>query len=151
MQLHSTKTQNEDFMLKQEKQQTQDYGNEPFIYAANLNLDELIEWLKTELATLSHRKEWLSITLEEIGNLNKRLASLEKVNQILSGSLRLSQESNLLSSANQYQTQLRLMLSDLRNSVLSLEDFQGLDLSEEQKQATLKKQTQAQKAEHDNE
>ncbi|WGM04168.1 hypothetical protein [Arsenophonus nasoniae] len=61
--MQSTRSKNhyddDDFKLKSEEDQTQDYGNEPFIYTASLSLEALIEWLKTELATLSDLKERL--------------------------------------------------------------------------------------------
>ncbi|WGL96517.1 hypothetical protein QE207_08250 [Arsenophonus nasoniae] len=136
---------------KPEGQQTLPYGNEPFIYTASLSLEALIEWLKTELATLSDLKERLLYISGCAEHFEQQIMRLEGFNERLPRSLRQSPMSSLFSSANQYQLQLRSMLDHLRSSGLTPKDFQGLGLSEEQKQAILMKQTQAQKAEHDNE
>ncbi|HGJ5878922.1 MAG TPA: hypothetical protein ACHBZ9_07605, partial [Arsenophonus nasoniae] len=131
--MQSTSSKNhydDDFKLKSEEDQTQDYGNEPFIYAASLSLEALIKWLKTELATLSDLKERLFYISGCAEHFEQQIMRLEGFNERLPRSLRQSPMSSLFSSANQYQSQLCSMLFHLRSSGLTPKDFQGLGISE---------------------
>ncbi|WGM00046.1 hypothetical protein QE210_09010 [Arsenophonus nasoniae] len=131
--MQSTSSKNhydDDFKLKSEEDQTQDYGNEPFIYAASLSLEALIKWLKTELATLSDLKERLFYISGCAEHFEQQIMRLGGFNERLPRSLRQSPMSSLFSSANQYQSQLCSMLFHLRSSGLTPKDFQGLGISE---------------------
>lgn len=130
--MQSTSSKNhydDDVNLKSEKDQTQDYGNEPFIYAASLSLEALIKWLRIELATLSDLKERLFYISGCAEHFEQQIMRLEGFNERLPRSLRQSPMSSLFSSASQYQLQLRSMLDHLRSSGLNPKDFQGLGLS----------------------
>ncbi|HGJ5881898.1 hypothetical protein [Arsenophonus sp.] len=119
--MQSTRSKNhydDNVNLKSKEDQTQDYGNEPFIYAASLSLEELITWLKTELATLSDLKERLFYISGCAEHFEQQIMRLGGVNERLPRSLRQSPMSSLFSSANQYQSQLCSMLFHLLSPIM---------------------------------
>nr|WP_274728215.1 hypothetical protein [Xenorhabdus bovienii] len=115
-------------------QQSLPCGDKPFIYAANLNLYELIAWLKDELDTLNRREETLYAISKAVESLECTINSLV-THQPLSESVHLSQESNLFLDSNQCQMRLCSALNHLRSFGLSEIDFPGRGLSEEQRQS----------------
>ncbi|BET98130.1 hypothetical protein TCT1_30510 [Xenorhabdus sp. TCT-1] len=115
-------------------QQSLPCGDKPFIYAANLNLYELIAWLQNEINALNRRERALCIISKTVDSLELEINSLV-THQPFSESVHLSQESNLLLDSNQCQMRLCSALNYLRSFGLSEVDFPGQGLSEEQRQS----------------
>lgn len=86
-------------------QQSLPCGDKPFIYAANLNLYELIAWLKDELDTLRRREETLYTLSKVVESLERTISSLV-AHRPFSECVHLSQESNLLLDSSQCQMRL---------------------------------------------
>ncbi len=121
--------------MKNEGQQAPPYGNTPFIYAGNLNLPELIEWLDSQLRSVKSRSRYLSFALCEVESLINQFDFLAS-HQVVPESILLSQGSNLLLDSNQCLQLFGSALYHLRNSGLTKEDFPGKALLEEQKQSS---------------
>ncbi|MEQ5041370.1 hypothetical protein ABN115_20420 [Providencia rettgeri] len=118
-----------------EGQQTLPYGDTPFIYAAKLNLPELVKWLGEQLRDVESRSNYLSFALCEVESLINQFDFLAS-HQVVPESILLSQGSNLLLDSNQCLQLFGSALYHLRNSGLTKEDFPGKALLEEQKQSS---------------
>lgn len=120
--------------MKNEGQQALPYGDTPFIYAAKLNLPELVKWLGEQLRSVESRSNYLYFALSEVESLINQFDFLAS-HQVVPESILLSQGSNLHLDSSQCLQLFGSALYHLRNSGLTKEDFPGKALLKEQKQS----------------
>ena len=113
-------------------QQKSPYSNEPFIYTGNLDLLSLIDWLSHEhdkLIAIRHvitnSKNILNRILEEAGAVIQH--------QSLINNLHHHPNSSLFLDSNQYSNDLGSILSHLNNHELFHKNYQGINISKEEK------------------
>ncbi|MEF0173348.1 hypothetical protein ABM000_16675 [Morganella morganii] len=113
-------------------QQVPPYGDEPFIYSGNLDLDALIRWMEDEANKLKVTRRAIIESRKLLGYLIKEMHGVIQC-QALINNLRHHPDSSLLSDSSQYSRVLNSALSHLNNHELYYKSYQGVGLQEEEK------------------
>lgn len=117
---------------KKTGQQVPPYGDEPFIYSGNLDLDALIRWMEDEANKLKAIRHAITESRRALGYLMKEMSGVIQC-QTLINNLRHHPGSSLLSDSNQYSRVLGSALSHLNNHELFYKSYQGIGLQGEEK------------------
>lgn len=122
-------------------QQVPPYGDEPFVYTANLSLRESIIWLSDKLDELSNRASCIDRVTSSVRDMASRLRSAElSLGEV---SVLHHPNSNLARDSNQCLHLVQLAQCFLKQSGLDRENYPGEGLSEEQKLCIQKKCSQS--------
>ncbi|MDM8753023.1 hypothetical protein Q4R22_07755 [Morganella morganii subsp. sibonii] len=113
-------------------QQVPPYGDEPFIYSGNLDLDALIRWMEDEANKLKAIRHAITESRRTLGYLMKEMSGVIQC-QTLINSMRHHPDSSLLSDSNQFSNDLNSILLHLNSHELLHRSYQGIGVSEEEK------------------
>lgn len=115
-----------------EGQQKSPYSNEPFIYTGNLDLSSLINWLNHEHDKLISIRHVITNSKNILNRIQEEADTVIQ-NQSLINNLHHHPNSNLLLDSNQYSNDLDSILLYLNNHELFHKNYQGINISKEEK------------------
>lgn len=113
-----------------EGQQALPYGDEPFVYTACLNLDDVIFWLEQQLESFRFQRSSIDRIERITKDLKETIAHINQHRDLIKNQHH-HQESNLLKDSNRYAHNLKKLLLFLNNPEFQQENFPGINLLRE--------------------